>query len=454
VSVRDETALLARELAALATTRASRDLSPDGLDIAVLARAETIALARQVLADVTGINRHDTGRDTHRGNPRRSVEALESHPVGLLSRALAAHPVPRPTRTLAPSDIATARPGGGAGVAGWSRVARHALLAGHEWSTRPPVPDPAQQWSAVADVAALAQVVTVLDHDLLGAARDHGGTHPDLTDALTAATTSGLRSAAYLAGALADAGPLPDWGDPGPESSPTQILVVRSPEDVAAAQTRITAQVEATDDIGPHKVALTATAQARVLATAAVALATTDPARAAGARHLSGVLAAGLTTAHRLAGLAPGDARPVLQSRELLQHLGAVGAQGWTTASAAPYLPALALAVDRSPAVLRALSRHARQCVHDGRWLVVNTDAEKAGDPMWRPLTREDPEPRLCAALSAAAARATAMPGSAPPPVSATAIGAPPRQALAGLAARDPRPRPARPAHLPETGRE
>jgi hypothetical protein len=143
-----------------------------------------------------------------------------------------------------------------------------------------------------------------------------------------------------------------------------------------------------------------------------------------------------------------------LQSRELLHHLGAVGARGWTTDSAAPYLPALALAVDRSPAVLRALSRHARQGVHDGRWLVVNTDAERAGDPMWRPLSREDPDPRLCATLSAAAARAATTPGNAPPPVHAAATGPPPRQALAGVAARDPRPRPARPAHLPGTGRE
>ncbi|MGH3570169.1 MAG: hypothetical protein ACRDRH_30010, partial [Pseudonocardia sp.] len=139
---------------------------------------------------------------------------------------------------------------------GWSRVARHALLAGHDWSTRPPRPSPEQQWSAVADVAALAQAVTILDRDLLAAARQLDHVDPAVAQALDAATVSGLRVAAQEASALAATGSLPEWGEPGPDTAPTRVLIVRSPEDLAAAQARIATQVAASIELSPQTVDL------------------------------------------------------------------------------------------------------------------------------------------------------------------------------------------------------
>ena len=113
-------------------------------------------------------------------------------------------------------------------------------------------------------------------------------------------------------------------------------------------------------------------------------------------------------------------------------------------------LPALAAAVDRSPAVMQALSQYADQAVRTGRWLVVNVQAEHPGDLLWRRATSRDPEPKLCAALAAVAARATAIP---PPVPSQSGTAAPaPRQILAGVADLTRRQRPMNPADRPSPG--
>lgn len=197
MTYRDESSQLARELARLAVTGSSRTLDAAGFDVALVGRRETLTLLRQVLSDATGTSRDGTGivatRD--RSSPLRSLQEVQAHPVAVLSRTLASHPTLAPRQ--APSDSMAAETEGG-----WSRVARHGLLAGHDWSTRPPRPSPEQQWSAVADVAALAQAVTILDRDLLEAARRLDDVDPAVVRALDAATVSGLRVAAQEASAL------------------------------------------------------------------------------------------------------------------------------------------------------------------------------------------------------------------------------------------------------------
>lgn len=449
MSYRERSALLARELAHLAAAGTSRNVDAAGFDAALAARREMLALMRQVLSDSTGVSRDDTGivstRD--RGNPRRSIEELEAHPVAVLARTLASHPTPGGRGSHI--DRSLAAPESSAGRA-WMRISRHALVAGHEWSTRPARPSPEQQWSAVADVAALAQALVVLDRDLAEAARRHGDVDPTLVEALEASSTSGLRVAAGEAGALAAAGDLPEWGEPGPDTTPTRVLMVRSPDDVAAAQGRLAVQIGTAAELSPQAVGLVAEGQARILAVTAVALRGNDDERATRSMRLAQQLRDAATERRQLASLMPDDPRPVLQTREVLQHLRAVGDRGWSGPQARAYLPALAAVVDCSPAVVQALSRSADQAVRTGRWIVPNTAAQRANDPLWRRATRADPEPRLCAALSAVAAHAAAFIPTAPP---STARSMPsPRETLAGVAGLGRRTRPARPGQRPDTG--
>lgn len=449
MTYREHSAQLARGLGHLAVTGSSRALDADGLDVAVAGRRETLELLRTVLADTTGISRDDTAlvQWRSRASDRRRVEELEAHPVAVLARTLAGHPSPRPRQ--APSDTLASSTVGGAHRA-WARAARHALLASHEWSTRPARSSPDQQWSAVADVAALAYTVAVLDRDLAEVASRLPGVDPALAESLAASTTSGLRVAAREATLLAAAGPLPDWGDPGPDTAPTRVLMVRSPQEVAAAQGRLATQVANADQLSPPAVTLLATGQARILTAAAVALRGVDDGRSGRAAQLAQQLTSSVADRHRLAALMPDDPRPVLQTREVLQHLRAVGDRGWSGPQARAYLPALAAVVDRSPAVVQALSRSADQAVRTGRWIVPNTAARRANEPLWRRATRADPEPRLCAALSAVAAHAAAFTPPAPP---STAPSMPsPRETLAGVAGLGRRTRPARPGQRPETG--
>lgn len=434
-----ESSALARELARLAASDASARLSAKGLSTALSARHGVLVLLRQVLSEATGSN---TALDaTVAGRPGRmlrSVEELEARPVGVLARALATHPAPS-----LPLDLDGQAPTGGAEA--WRRASRHALLAGHEWSTRPPRLTAAQAWSAVADVAALATALSVVDADLATSARALPGIDLEVTEQLQAAATSGLRTAAGEAAALAAAGPLPAWGEPGPESSPTRVLLVRSPADVAGAQSRIAAQVAAAGDLSPQAVTLVATGQVRVLAAASETLKHVDPARADRARELARSVASVVAGRHRLAALMPDDPRPVVQTRELVQRVATLGRDQGS-------LAALAAVVDRCPAVLAALSRRGDQALRTGQWLVPNVDAEQAADPLWRKAGREDPEPSLLAGLSGVTARSTAF---TPAPAAWTGPGAaPPREVLAGVGALARRSRPQRPGSRGGPGAE
>lgn len=445
---REESAQLARELAFLAASGGSVDLDARGVVAAVTARREVLMLAGQVLAEARGGTTHThaaRGYGPERagldGSGLRGVQELEAQPVLLLARALKGYPAPSVAQDPGERDAAAlASPVGQA----WSQVGRRALLAGHEWSTRAPVLDGAQAWSAVADVAALAQALVVVDGDLRVAAARARDLDPGVQAELQRTAASGLRVAAGEAAAVAAAGDLPPYGDPGVERSPTRVLLVGSPQDVAAAQTRVRAQVGAVSDLGPGAVAVVATGQARVLSTAAVALAGVDPERAGRARHLAGQLTGAVAGARRLAALAPDDPRPVAQTRELVTHLVAVEARGWGSPAGRAYLPALAAVVDRAPAVVQALSAHADRALRTGRWLVVDVEARRSRDPLWRRATRADPQPAMVAALDATAAYASTL--AAPGPVVGRGPGPqPPRQTLAQVSTLVRRSRPAQP---------
>lgn len=280
MSVQEDIALLAQELSHLAVSGSSVYLDTGGLAAALTARRKVLDLLRAVLYDVAGTRGGAAESLTSTrfgGQPGwlrlGSVVELESNPVAGLARALGVHPTPRIEQ--GPSDrddVAEASVTG----RGWAQVNRHALVIGHDWASSPPQLTAEQQWSAVADVAALAQVVAVLDQDLYTAASQLQDVDRSVVQALLDATRSGLRTAAGEATALSQVGPLPAWGELAAPAS-TPIVAPRSPSDVIAAPHRLAAQVVTAGNLSPQAVTLVATGQARLLATAAQALAAVNP---------------------------------------------------------------------------------------------------------------------------------------------------------------------------------
>ena len=410
MSWRQESAALARELAALAAGGSSVGLRRGQVRAALHARREVLFLLRRVLADVR-LSGGPGGPVEPDREARRwaftdiTVGELHADPVGALERSLREHPVPR-GRTADPAS-----PGDGEG---WGRVNSRAAAARLAWSqVDTAYLSAAERWAVVADVAALTEVVTVLDGDLLAAVRPPNLVDRGVQRALETATPAGLALAAREAGALSAAGDMADRAGPHAVPQPRAVTVVGSMRDLPAAQLALAAQLEPPALLRPQAVIQVAAGQARLLEAAAAVLQHDgrDPARADWARGVSAQLAGGLFTGHELAP-APGrySAAPAIQTGEMLRCLRhrAVGPAGSDAADRA----ALAAAAERAPAVLQVLARRADDAWRRGQWLVRDRDPRNRGaGAHWRTAGVAHPDPALCRGLSAAAARASARTG-------------------------------------------
>lgn len=431
MSWRQESAALARELAPLALTGSSAWLPPAGLQEAVQARREVLFLLRRVLSDVRAAPEQPAGSRTAPARQwsltESTVGELRADPVAALERGLREYPAPRGRSTGAAADT----PGA---AAEWPAVGRRTALATLAWSQVVPAElTAAERWSVVADVAALAEVVTVLDEDLLAAARLPYRGDPALLRSLESATSQGLALAARESAALAAAGDLPDWDEPGRNAAPRRIMVVGSLLDLPAAQERLVAQLQPPAALSPQSVIQVAAGQARILRATATALlhGERDIARAVWARHLSGLVADGLGAGHQLAA-APGQysTAPATQTGEMLRCLRSRAGDPADLAGAD--WGALGAATDRVPQVLQVLARRAEEAWRSGLWLVPDPDPRhQQGEQRWIPADRVDAEPALCAGLSATAARAITGTGARPAPARTGRSGpTPPRELL------------------------
>lgn len=447
MSFAEQSSQLARGLARLAASGGSLDLDREGLEEALAARQEVLQLLRTVLYDlrvatVYAVQASEESRPSGLPRPPRSAAAIEADPVAALEATLAAYP--------APAGLGVGR--GGVGVAGesgagptadgWAAVGRHAVLARAAWSEIEPIRvPPLQQWSAVADVAALAQAVAVVDQDLAEAARRMAA---PAWRPLAAATRAGLRTTAESAAALAAGGPLPEWG-----REAGSLLLVRSPADLPAAQQRLVEQLDAAAGLSPRSVVLVATGQVRLLAAGAAVLGS-EPAhagRVAEARELQERVSRAVASGHLLAARGQqDDRRPVAQCREMVGVLEARRALS-ARLPRMERLGAFGAMLDRVPAVLAAVSRQAEHGVRSGQWLVPDVGHRSIATRRWVPVARGGGTPPLCAELAAAAARAAAgRPAPLPP------LAPPPREVLAGISAAYRPRRPVQPFVQRRTG--
>lgn len=176
-------ALTARGLAA-ALTRA-----PGGadIDVALTARAAVLDHIAHALGELVPRTKPDRSRSTRR--PLIAVEQVEFDPIGTLGAVL--HGRTRPHLPHSPSELLDPTTPTHPATADWIRVGSHALLAGRAWpGDRVGTLGAEPAWRALAEIAALAQAVAVLDADLRAAAEHRPEAYAVL------AATPGLRAVA------------------------------------------------------------------------------------------------------------------------------------------------------------------------------------------------------------------------------------------------------------------
>jgi len=261
---RDYLARTARSLYAAARTE--QTLVLDDVDLALSGRRALLDLLVAVHADVTGLAPSNT-------IPLRAFD-IEAHPVEALGRALRRYP--RPPGDLAPTDVALAQPAGPCGAA-WQHVARNAAVAHHAWTAGVgQQPDYDEQWTAIADVASLADTLTRLDVGLVVVTATDPGRRP-LTSCLRGGLSQALGVAARESLRLAARGPLPDSGPDRIPLPALRVLPVRTPADLPAAQEQLNALLQHGGLLRPERFPALAAMHARACLLLAESLTRTSP---------------------------------------------------------------------------------------------------------------------------------------------------------------------------------
>jgi hypothetical protein len=184
--------------------------------------------------------------------PLALVESDPIRALGLVLRRRA-----RPDVERSPSELFDIRRTVDPATADWIEVGRRALLATRSW-TGPTVGnlEPTNAWHVLAEIAALAEAVAVLDTDLCATAGERADVHPLL------ASTSGLRLAAreVLALAAPDDQPRPGPAElasaPQPVISPAEGIAARNvrPSTLAKDTCRLTILLDESAELSPHHI--------------------------------------------------------------------------------------------------------------------------------------------------------------------------------------------------------
>jgi hypothetical protein len=317
VSYLHESHQLAKNMAKLLATRAPFD--PQDMPIVHAGRAALMGLLQEVHRDVT---RHSPAPANAPAGQQQAqaLARLERDPVGALGDQLHAYPLRQPGGSLP-------RPSSPVGAL-WQAVLEHADRARQAWSSADLAtkPDRDTAWSAIADVAAMSKTVTVLDARM-AVTLQRARTGNNDAEALWAASTSGLRTAAEHVQRTAVAGPLPAMQDPTPAAT-ARPQPVRQEAELESAQRHLEQLVDNARALTPEQLRHIAYLQGRSALDAAHVLDPTAPQLAdnlrAQGRHLLNVAAMD-PTQQAVAGIpAAADPRPVEQADAVATFLA-----GW-----------------------------------------------------------------------------------------------------------------------------
>lgn len=420
--------LLETTHALYAAARAEDGLDLTDIDLVLSGRRALLDLLVAVHDDVTGLE----------VTPERArTWDLETHPVDALGRALRRYA--RPPGRLSPTEVALATPASAAGAA-WQQLARAATLAHHAWTSG--VGQPAEydeQWTAIADVASLAQFLTRIDLGLtVATAAD--SRHYNVTDSLRFGLNQALGVAARETLRLASRGPLPETG---PDRIPltTHVLPVTTPSDLPAAQHQLGVLLAHAGLLRPERLPTLAAMHARACLLLADSLARTDhpdtdypdsgcldtggvaidsrAVQEALRRHARTLQEATLR-AGSIASLVPGDLRPLRQAGEIDRCLQ----RDPDAVTADP--PLLSGVVRGLAGTTRALAAASSQALRSGDWLIAD-HTESLTEPLWRRRRPGDPTPSPIAAIRRAAADSITLQQAVTPPTPRTTTPAPSR---------------------------
>ena len=382
-------------------------------------------------------------REVHRGLTQAvgglielNVSEAERNPVALLGRLLRYSP----TITDFPvSDTLAARAQSVAGEH-WRAITRAATLAQHHWQDSLPNSRPLADaaWSEIADVAAVAECLTVLRGDLADSLVRTGRR----SDAalMRRASESGLRLVARQVSRVAGTGPLPPADDLVPRP-PDRVLVVLTPDALPEAFRRLSGMLASVQDLSPADVARIATVTAHGAVAAARAFAAAgDPfGSEVLLRHAERLIPV-TRGPRRVAALTPGEQLPVAQAQQIYGYLQSLDRRGQVLMT----VQASAFA-RRVPEVTIALSRAAHDQVRRGKWFAP-AEGYGPGRPDWAVIATLAREPQMLEVLRAAALQAGQATRDWIPSPTPVPPGPAPRESLPpALATRSPPPRLAHP---------
>jgi len=428
VSYRADTADLARTLGELLTEGGR--VPPGDLPAPLCAHTATIGLLIDVHRDIT----HASAVPV-----QPHIAQAERQPIALLGRLLGESP------RISDQPVIDALRPTGESAAGerWRAVTRAATLAQHAWTSAEPRSRPTGDaaWSELADVAALAEGLAVLRHDLADSLIDAGRLAD--ADTMRRAAQSGLRIVAAEVRHLAATGRLPVAADLIPPI-PTRVLIVASPCALPESFRRLGAMLRTVQDISPAHVELVARAAARGAIGAGHAFERAGD--SAGAKVLTEHgrrLATTMGGSRRLASIAASDPRPLAQAQQIYEYLASIErrARPLTAGEARAYARHI-------PDVTRALAEAAQAQVLTGRWLAP---ADTTGAVNWTTGAAPKQAANLIHRLQLATAQGNDVTRNlAPPTPEAAATLPPPRETLtAALASRRPAPLPTPPHDRP-----
>lgn len=367
------TALVA--LAAAPARRAGWDLGAADLDVAVIGRAAVLAGAAVVLADLAPRSRQPDP------SGRRDLLAVTDrdpiHALGLLLRDRGRAPTSR-----RPSELLDAAAPGSPATRTWAAAGRHALIADRIWTSQLRPLDGDQAWHVVEQVAAVTELLALLDPALRQAATKSG--RLDITTYLD--RCNGLRVVAHEVTSLA-AGPA---RRDSPTAAPSSRLRIRAPEPrrvltptdgftAVAATRRLTAILRDTTTLDPQQVRALATVARDLAVLAAASGATTSSGREATGGETTGAeltpqlgeLAACLNqiVLHR-----HGEASLVERQAPALDHqlreLATYTRHAFSRRAARPDPADATRLAARLPALVAAIGEQARAEVAARRWAV------------------------------------------------------------------------------------
>ncbi len=389
----DDTLEVAQSLGRLLAKHAF-ELDHDGLQVALVARDATLDLARMLHRDVVG---------PRAGRVGDTIAGLESNPVAVLGRLLAKRPRIEPS--LSPTDVLNTSHLGDAAT--WSGLARAAITAADSWPAgHGATLQGPEAWGVIADSAALAEAVAVLDGDLVGAANRLG--ENGLAERL-ATNCSGLRLAAGQVRALAAAGPLPSEPHDVAKQPQHRVRVVRDVETAIGGQRSLAGLLRSAGHVRPEHAVQIAIAHVRLVKAIRAGLVNGEMKRdgdLALAERVSALiepLTRAASRPGRVASIHAGDPRPLQQASELTRF---VSTRPREVQAAAPVQLMTWTAQLRGS--IEAMSSRAAREFGARRWLVPDT--ADVATTVWAPLRVDLDPPVLQTAVGQAVAIASSLP--------------------------------------------